>query len=703
MYTIWQETLFFRLLLPFMAGIIAAIFIDLSLLTWSTAFGVFLVIFYLHHRNESFHLHYYGMRWVTGLLLSLPLVALGGVLTEYHKELPRDSHFAHHEDKPYAKVKLTFPPVEKENSLRAKVTVQQLIDSSGKTYPVTGKALLYLEKDALARSIFYGDVLLIKNRLEEIGPPKNPGEFDYEEYMSFQQIHHRTFLDSSDWVHYQSNRGNPFYSTIYEIRHYFLAVLERQIQNDEALAVASALLLGYRAKLGNDVVLAYSSSGAMHVLAVSGLHVGIIFLILRSALAPLYRKKNWEVIGVGITLLCIWLYAMLTGLAPSVLRASTMFSLIIIGTTIRRDTNIYNILAATAFLLLCFDPFLIMEVGFQLSFCAVAGIVFLQPKIYNLLIVRNWLGDKIWAITAVSFAAQLSTFPISLLYFHQFPTLFPISNLIVIPAAFAILHVGLGLFALHWLKYIGDAVGWLLNTMITWLNKAIFFLDNLPYSLIQGISISVPESWLIYILTFGTVFFMVHQRWLYLQGALVAALLLTGWNSYESWQQSRQQSLTVYKVDNRSAIELRDGSKAVFLADSSLLANESRMLFHIKHNWWDNSLQQVEKGTKAPAVPKASAITRQDNFYQLGNSRIGIIDHKLPKHSPKSRLTLDYLILRGNPEIDIQNIDNWFEVDHLIIDSSTPAWRARKWKTKSEETGIHCYAVPLNNAFVANL
>ena len=246
-------------------------------------------------------------------------------------------------------------------------------------------------------------------------------------------------------------------------------------------------------ELDFEVKQAYAAAGAMHVLAVSGLHVGIIFLILNTLLAILDTSKKGRIVKAIILLISLWSYAMITGLSPSVLRAATMFSFVIMGTVLNRSSSIYNTLAASAFFILIINPNLLFEVGFQLSYVAVLGIVYLQPLIYKRIYTRWWLLDKVWAITAVSIAAQIATLPLTLFYFNQFPVYFMLSNLLVIPSAAVILILGILLFIASPIPFISESIGWVLNKFIEGLNFGIKEIEVLPNSLIEGLSINVLE------------------------------------------------------------------------------------------------------------------------------------------------------------------------------------------------------------------
>ena len=246
-----------------------------------------------------------------------------------------------------------------------------------------------------------------------------------------------------------------------KLRKSFINIFENQGISGRNFAVVTALVLGMDDYLDNDTRKEFSSAGAIHILCVSGLHVGVIYMVLNALLFFLKRNKYARALRSLILLIGIWFYAMLTGLAPAVLRAATMFSFVIIGTGIKRKAGVFNSLTVSAFILLLFNPFLIYNVGFQLSYAAVIAIVAIQPTIYQIWQPKNKIADNIWGITTVSVAAQLGTAPLGLFYFHQFPNYFIITNLIAIPLATLILYAGFLSVILSPLTIVAKCITWL--------------------------------------------------------------------------------------------------------------------------------------------------------------------------------------------------------------------------------------------------
>jgi competence protein ComEC len=387
-------------------------------------------------------------QYLSGLFLILFFATFGYMLLEQHEESKKEDHLLNINGIEYWQGKVEGWLEERENTFRAEVQVEKVF-CNGEWKKASGRVLTYFSKPTVdTLDIQYGTELLLANAPRIVDPPMNPEEFDYQRYLANQQIFHQHFVGTNPIEVLGQNPSNPVLHKAYQLRSFYRDKLSENIAGEQEQSIVLALLLGIKDGLDHDLKEAFSAAGAMHILAVSGLHVGIIFLVLSSMFSFLKTRggKKGIFLFLLINLAALWLYALLAGASPSVLRASTMFSMILLTQSFSRKSNIYNSLALAAFVLLIYDPFLLFSVGFQLSFLAVFGIVFIQPKLSRLLVFDSWLMQKGWELTAVSIAAQLATFPLGLLYFHRFPNFFLISNLVVIPGAFAILFVGVFFF-----------------------------------------------------------------------------------------------------------------------------------------------------------------------------------------------------------------------------------------------------------------
>lgn len=386
--------------------------------------------------------------------------------------------------------------VQKPNSFENLLELKSVKTSAGWS-TAEGKVLVYHQSET---QLFPGQILLINKPPEVIPAPKNPNEFDYQDFLARKGIFHRQFLGKNFQI-LPIDHTSEIRFFLDHLRQKMVLMLEAKIPDPDSRQVALALLLGQRQNLDPEINKAYSETGVMHILSVSGLHVAIIYAIFLFLMKLLKLKKHqtkYFLIGViGI----IWLYAFLTGLSPSVLRAATMFSLITLGQMRDRKPSIYNVLAFSAMLLITVNPDVIFDVGFQLSYLAVAGIVLIQPLILNWWQPSSKVGEYFWQLTSVSIAAQLVTFPLSVYYFHVFPTYFLIANLFVIPISFLIMQVGVPLMILGWIPFLGEVLGWILSWLVWSQNQVTLLIHVLPIGTFNRLTISLTGMILIWLLT----------------------------------------------------------------------------------------------------------------------------------------------------------------------------------------------------------
>jgi len=700
---IWSQIPFLRLLLPFLAGILTAVYSGLQIAFLDyIIFGFFILtalFVFIKGLNISFK-----YSWIFGTLLTALLFLCGFQITVLNTDKFNSDHFSKFPDAELFYVKTTGTSLEKEKSY--KITANVLaVKQNDKWISTSGSAMFYFKKDSSTKNIQYGDCMILKTKFTEIKSPQNPGEFNYKRFLSFHNIYHQAYIPSENWKSLGINKGNKILSASYSLREYLLNIYkENNISGDE-FAVGSALVLGYTDKLDQDIISAYASSGALHVLSVSGLHVGIIFIICNYLLFFLDKFKHGKLIKCISLLFIIWFYATLTGLSPSVLRSAAMFTFVIVAQTWRYNTNIFNTLAVSCFVLLLYNPYLIMEVGFQLSYLAVLGIVAIQPWLYEKWQPRNWLLDQIWLITSVSIAAQVATFPLGLLYFHQFPNYFLFSNLIVIPVSTVILGYGIVMFALGKISAIGMVCGKIFTGIVWFLNESVRIVEQTPGALLQGISISILEAWIIYAITIFILLFIFKKQVKYIFITLTTLVLLLTLQTAESHAIKKQKTIIVYNIPKIAAYDFINGKQTVFIGDSFLIHNPSRMLFHIKHNWWDRNVtdyKTLEVGKGNNFSDKNLSV--KHNFIQFKNKIIAIVN-KLPDCNflIDEKLKADIVIISKNPKIKIEDLRKWFEFKKIIIDSSNSEWRAEKWKKECEDLKIDFYSVIDSGAYIEEL
>lgn len=558
--------------------------------------------------------------------------SLGGYLAEVHSSSRNKNYFVSAEEKRWNNflVRVQEPPQEKSRSVKC---VVEVLEKNGQQK--MGKALVYLQKDSSSLALKYGDLLYLRSRFNPVRSNGNPKEFDYGRYLRIHDIHHQAYLRSSDWRQVGED-ANLLMSNIFSLREYFSNVLKHSGMSEKNAMVANALLLGQKEYLDKDVLRSYSSAGAMHVLAVSGLHVGIIMLLLTHLFKPVKRLRFGKSTFLIIVLGGIWFYALITGLSPSVLRASVMFTFVVVGQELQRDTTVYQSILTSAFILIIIEPYIIFQVGFQLSYLAVLGIVYLQPKIENLIYVKNKILFKAWQISAVSIAAQIATFPLGLYYFHQFPNFFMLSNLLVIPLAFFILIVGISYITLHAVPFISDLLFWLLDGLISILNKGVEWVEQLPYSILWGISIEWYEVFLMYLtILLATVAFINRKKsvlWLSLSGVI----LLLGINLIEKYRLESENRLVIYNISDELAIDVFYGRKNVFYCSQDLMQDEEKLLFHVKHNWFYRTGQEK---------PNEMVNIHNQKLFRVGDKTFWLLDSLAHDQCENSIPQTNYIVL----------------------------------------------------------
>ena len=369
-----------------------------------------------------------------------------------------------------------------------------------------GKVLLNIAKDSLLKPLKVDEFIYTKSDFVEVNKPLNPHQFDYRFYLEKQVIYQQLYLDKNQ---YKSVDFKVF--SLVGLSAKFRNAIQESLQKyhfkADELAVINALLLGQRQEISKELISDYSKAGAIHILAVSGLHVGIILWILTWLLKPIERLKKGKIIKTICIVILLWMFAFIAGLSASVVRAVTMFTFLAIGLAFQRKNVILFSLISSMFFLLIFKPMFFFDVGFQLSYLAVFGIVWIQPKLYKLYIPKFKVDKKMWEIITVSSAAQIGVLPLSLYYFHQFPGLFMLSNLIIIPVLGAVLVGGIVVIAMALLGFLPQFLASAYGYVISLMNGFINWISNQEQFLLKEISLSFVMMLVTYvIIIFGADF-----------------------------------------------------------------------------------------------------------------------------------------------------------------------------------------------------
>ncbi|RCH55991.1 hypothetical protein DJ568_04380 [Mucilaginibacter hurinus] len=558
---------FVLFLIPYLAGIFAGGSLFEPTKTLAPLYWVLIILTSTFVLLNVFYKSWtYKVKWLGGLIIITTLFISGIINTIQSKDIRLKDHFSQYHGK-YLVVKVTNEPAWKNDGLKFTATVEQSINGSARRNTV-GNLLITIKDDA-ARDIYYGDVLLIRAKYYEVDPPLNPAEFNYQKYLFNKNIYHQAYLYPRQHTLLIKAAGNRFVTQALRLRQRLVNKLKANMYHTDAAAVASTLILGYKAELSNDVLQAYSKTGTIHVLSVSGAHVGLVYLVLTFILSFLNRFKHGKVVRAAIIIALVWFYALLTGFSPPVCRAAVMLTLIVGGNTYYRHISSLNILAFSAFIMLLFDPLLIYDVGFQLSYLAVGGLIVLQPLIYNRIKIKDRWLNRLWLVSSASIAAQIITLPLSAYYFHQIPVYFLVSNLfIILPSAIilcgGILYLFLpqGIVIDKWLAY-------LLEQTILFTNNTLSIIERAPMASINKVWLTKVE----YLLLYGIIiscFIVFHKRNRLMTG-VAAGLLIWFLASIivKAYNASKSNEIVFLSLRKEWGIIFKQGTKAVVLTTLS--------------------------------------------------------------------------------------------------------------------------------------
>lgn len=698
---IWHQFPFVRIVAPFIAGTIAALIFQTEFAALPVILGAGILL-YLILALIVFKKLTFKYRYINGAIIHILLFGLAYQLTIERTEIRHSDHLS--KFLPCEKIVVTIiePVTEKDKTFKV-VAKALALEKDKQIFSVSGKLILYFEKGALVRELGYGDVLAIDVNPDEVLPPGNPGQFNYKRYLANKGIYHQAFVRLGSWNKLNVTRGSWLKSVGISLRQKFLDILKKNDLAGKEYAVASAILLGYDEYLDSEQKKQFAGAGAMHILCVSGLHVGIIYVILNSLLKVLNRRKFLRIIKVLLLLIMIWFYALITGLSPSVMRASTMFSFIIVGQSLQRKTNIYNSLAASAFLLIVIDPYILTAVGFQLSYLAVLGIVTLFKPIYNLFVTSNWLLNQIWSITVVSISATIATFPLSIFYFHQFPNLFLITNLVAIPASMFILYLGILVLIASPIHFISQLFARVLVWIIKGLNISVGWIESIPIATSSNIYINLSEALIIFTLILTMVSFLMVKRKYLLILSLLSVLYLISSFTLRKYQRHNQQNVIVYNIRNHSAIGFLNGTREVILADSLLLSNNRKIDFSVKPHLIEAGISDLTLTYLNEASIIDYDLIKNGIFIYTPQFRILLLDETSAIYPirQKKKINIDFAILSNNSKVDIIELCDQFNVKQFIFDSSNKSWRKDNWKAACESAGIPFYDVASSGAWLA--
>ncbi|MGC4035341.1 MAG: ComEC/Rec2 family competence protein [Chitinophagaceae bacterium] len=691
--SVWTKMPFVKLFIPLITGIIIQWYLQVPLNFWKTilSIGFVLVItFFLLPVFKRFRLAV-----LNGIITSLIFLSIGATLTA-KSDIRNDPKWFGNTTKNCSGyiVTLDEKPIEKNKSFKVNAIVNYAIDSGQKAFVATGKMILYFDKNSFPGHLEEGSEILFKKTLSEIKNSGNPGGFDYTRYCLFQQITHQAYLKTGDYELTGRKNASLVTKLIGFIRTKVLNILGTFIPGDKEKGLAEALLIGYKDDLDKTLVQSYTNTGVVHIIAISGLHLGLIYWLLVQLLKPLDRKKYTRWLKPVLVISGLWLFSLLAGAQPSVLRSAVMFTCIVLGESMGRKSSIYNSLACSAFILLCYNPYWLWDVGFQLSYAAVLSIVIFMQPVYNWFYVKNKALDFIWKMNAVTIAAQILTIPISIYHFHQFPNYFLLTNFIAVPLSSIIVLGEILLCVVSILPLIASFVGKLLHYLIWFMNSWIERIEALPFSLWDGLQISFLQMILLTLSICTLSYWLLEKK---REGFIVALSTLLGFfilRSISLIESGGQKKIIVYNVPKKEAVDIVEGNQYQFIGDSSLKHDNFSRNFYLKparimDRTYENELINDSENFK--------------EYFSYSGKHVLMIDTSFPIRKTDSKPVVDLLILSKNPKLYMSSIADCFDIKQVVIDGSVPRRKSNYWKKDCDSLNIPIHDVSTDGAFVMNL
>lgn len=533
--------------------------------------------------------------------------------------------------------------------------------------PTTGEVLVNVSKDSLFNTFPSDEILVVYTSVSEVPKPLNPHQFDYSQYLKSQGVYGQLRISDREVIHIWTGRKTIF-GTAQNMRSEIVKKLEAAKLKRDERAIIQALILGEKKDIDKTLYSEYAAAGAVHILAVSGLHVAILYTILFFLFKPLARLKFGIYLQVVLVVGLLWGFAVLSGLSPSVTRAVTMFTFFAFAKVINRRTNSINTLFLSLLTLLIINPMWLFQVSFQLSYLAVFFIVWLQPIVYGIGYSKYWIVRKIWGIASVTICAQIGVLPLSLYYFHQFPGLFLLTNIVILPFLTILMCGGLLIVFLAIFNRLPDWLSEVYNSLIEGLNRFVHWIavqDEFLFKEIHFSTLKVVGTYLLIVT--GVLFIKKYLKagreksYHSLSLSLFSVLVFIAIFIYEDFKTSANEFL-IFQKTGKTLISYKVRNKMiVFKTDPTLNHMES---FPIKPYRIGLNIQHYSEEN----LPK---IFRYNKKSILVLDSLGIIPNKRTIHT---------VILTESPRVNLVRLIDSLNPKQIIADGSNYYSYAERWK-----------------------
>ena len=604
------------------------------------------------------------------LLTYVITIGIGMLLITFHTQQNQLNHYSGQlKTGDQASVKISIYKQLKPNSFYTKFLAKVITINSNRV-----KGIVLVNVDT-TRQLAIDDVLYVKAVLQEIKKPLNPHQFDFKDYMYKQQVYHQVFLNDKNSLKLPTQK--TLYGVAANIRRRINNTLIKYSVSKENLSIINALLLGQRQDISKDTYKSFTKSGAIHILAISGLHIGLLMLLLGILFKPLsYFKIGKKLIPILIIML-LGIYAFITGMSASVMRAVTMFSLVTVVMYSNRVTNTYNTLVISAFLLLLFNPFYVFDIGFQLSYSAVFGIVWIKPLFDTIWKPKYYLPRKLWDVFTVTIAAQFGILPLSLFYFHQFPGLFFISNMVIIPLLGILLGIGILTIVFAYFGWIPSLLFETFEICIASLvsfvqfisSKETFVFSKIPFNAFNLI------SWYVFVICLILLWKTYsYKRLLFVLSSIICVQFAYLYNKHDA----QSSEFVIFNQYKTTLVAQKKGGQLNYAA------NNLRYLQSLDNYMVNEFINTAQHDSLK-------------NVYEFKNHKILIVDNK---EVYDSSFKPDIVLLTSSPKINLNRLIAALKPKLIVVDNNNYKSYAERWRGTCLNNNVSFYNIREEGAFV---
>lgn len=626
------------------------------------AFAFFGLAYYLFQKNQNRKIYFGLSTYVLSFFI--------GITTQtVHTDYFRQSNYIHQirdSDKDYLIEMVLREKLKSSAYSQRYIAVVKRINSE----KCTGKIIVNLYKSKLDSRFAIGSNIQVMGKIIKNAPPKNPDQFDYSQYLANKSILAQIYVHAADVkISPETDRNIWYYSA--RLREKIITNLRQSGFKNEELNVVAALILGQQQDISPEILHDYQFAGAIHILSVSGLHIGFILLFVTFMLQPLPKTKWGSFIKLVLILVALWSFAVVAGLSPSVVRSVTMFSFIAVGMHLKRKTNIYHTLLVSLFFILLFEPSFLFDVGFQLSYTALFFILWLQPLLAGMWEPKNKILNYFWDIITVSFAAQIGAFPLSIYYFHQFPGLFFITNLIILPTLGIIMALGVLVMALAAINIVPVFLFKALEWSISILNSVIGWVASFESFIFQEIAFNHYMLVSLYAFIIAAVIWAKRMSYNKMLAALITLILFQTACLSSVWMAQAQREFIVFNVKKNTLVGERNGQKIrLFFKDS--IQNSNMLNAYLTANFITHSQQKPLK-----------------NLFYFNDQKILVLDSA--GVYPKG-IKPDIILLTQSPRINLERMLKKLQPKIVVADASNFKTHLKVWEASCIKQKIPFHA-----------